>query len=45
VVAEWETKTLKEGLGALYGLALGPTIKVRPLNIKSRNKWALQLIL
>jgi len=28
-----ETKRLEGGLGALYGLALGPTDKARPLNI------------
>jgi len=28
-----ETKRLEGGLGAPYGLALGPTDKARPLNI------------
>ena len=31
------------GLGVPYGLALDPTDKTRPLNIKSRKKkWVLQ---
>jgi len=38
-----QNERVRTGKGVLgpYGLALGPTVKARPLNIKSINKWTL----
>jgi len=32
-----ENQEARRGLGALFGLTLGPTVKARPLNIRNRK--------